>query len=193
MLISFGLRIGFIVGCLVLAAHRIFVDLSAMSILRALVPVVAATLLIQSFRRSSQIRDGRISSQAIVAGHILSPLMVSAGAEPSIPVPFLGAVVILGVTIVLLGYLDLGRSFALIPQKGTIKTHGLYQFVRHPTYLGYSMTVLVLLAAYPNLWNLAATMAFFLFGHLRMNLEERVLIAGSQEEYFRYASSVRYR
>ena len=58
-----------------------------------------------------------------------------------------------GLAIVILGKIALGRSFGIVPANRGVVTSGPYAFVRHPIYTGYLITHLAFLAAHPTLRN----------------------------------------
>lgn len=59
-----------------------------------------------------------------------------------------------GLAIVVVGKLALGRSFGIVPANRGVVTAGPYGLVRHPIYTGYLITHLAFLAAHPSLGNL---------------------------------------
>ena len=98
---------------------------------------------------------------------------------------------LLGVTIVVVGKLSLGRSFGLLPAHRGIVSSGLYRLVRHPIYLGYFLSHGAFLLANASPWNLAVLLIADTSLVIRMGAEERILL--QDEAYERYHQTVRYR
>ena len=55
-----------------------------------------------------------------------------------------------GLIVVIVGKMSLGRSFGLMPANRGIVSTGLYRVVRHPIYLGYLITHVGFVAANPT-------------------------------------------
>ena len=92
----------------------------------------------------------------------------------------------LGAAIATLGLFSLGRSFAVLPGVRTLRTAGLYRWVRHPLY-----TLAVLLGVANSL--VAANWFFFVAGCLvflllaiRTRKEEENLVARFGDDYRNY-------
>ncbi len=98
---------------------------------------------------------------------------------------------LLGVAIVIVGKLSLGRSFGLLPAHRGIVSSGLYRLVRHPIYLGYFLSHGAFLLANASPWNLMVLLIAEASLVIRMGAEERVLL--EDEAYERYHRTVRYR
>lgn len=71
----------------------------------------------------------------IAGGGTLAPLFLRPGGAALFP--FGDLLVIAAVVFQILGLLSLNRSFALVAARRTVKTSGLYRFVRHPMYASY--------------------------------------------------------
>ncbi len=97
----------------------------------------------------------------------------------------------IGLGIVVLGKLSLGRSFGLVPANRGIVCSGMYRFVRHPIYLGYLLTHIGFVAANPADWNLCILAAADVALMMRAVREERTLAQDS--EYRDYMQRVRWR
>jgi protein-S-isoprenylcysteine O-methyltransferase Ste14/Flp pilus assembly pilin Flp len=96
-------------------------------------------------------------------------------------------VALLGVAWVLVSALALGRCFGVLPEARGLVTHGPYELVRHPLYLGEFTAMAGLLIASPSARNLAAGAVFAGAQLLRMRLEERALLR-EFPEYAEYAA-----
>ena len=97
----------------------------------------------------------------------------------------------IGLGIVVLGKLSLGRSFGLVPANRGIVCSGLYRFVRHPIYLGYLLTHVGFVAANPADWNLCILAAADIALMMRAVREERTL--AEDPAYRDYMQRVRWR
>ncbi len=84
-------------------------------------------------------------------------------------------VALLGCAWMLVAALALGRCFGVLPEARGLVTHGPYQLVRHPLYLGEFAAMGGLLIASPSGRNLAAGAVFAVAQATRMRLEERAL------------------
>lgn len=96
-----------------------------------------------------------------------------------------------GLMIVVLGKISLGRSFGLTPANRGVVRSGVYRFVRHPIYLGYLITHVGFVIAYPAGWNLAVLLAADVALMLRAICEERTLAL--DPAYRAYMDRVRWR
>jgi protein-S-isoprenylcysteine O-methyltransferase Ste14 len=85
-----------------------------------------------------------------VAGPPLLRTSAQGGLVPDALTVALSAV---GLMIVVVGKLALGRSFGIVPANRGVVTAGPYAFVRHPIYTGYLITHVAFLAAHPSLTN----------------------------------------
>jgi protein-S-isoprenylcysteine O-methyltransferase Ste14 len=81
----------------------------------------------------------------------------------------------LGVVVVVVGKLTLGRSFGLVPANRGVVVAGPYAFVRHPIYSGYLMTHVAFFLAHPRIWNVALVVVSDVALIVRALVEERVL------------------
>jgi protein-S-isoprenylcysteine O-methyltransferase Ste14 len=96
-----------------------------------------------------------------------------------------------GLILCVVGKVSLGRSFGLTPANRGVVSTGLYQFVRHPIYMGYLLTHVGFVIANPIAWNffiLATADVALLFRAIR---EERTLAL--DPAYAAYMQRVRWR
>ena len=96
-----------------------------------------------------------------------------------------------GLIIVVLGKVSLGRSFGLTPANRGVVCSGMYRVVRHPIYLGYLITHLGFAIANPADWNLAVLAAADVALLLRAICEEQTL--AQDDQYRAYMQRVRWR
>jgi protein-S-isoprenylcysteine O-methyltransferase Ste14 len=97
----------------------------------------------------------------------------------------------MGLIVVVIGKLSLGRSFGLVPANRGVVSTGVYRFVRHPIYLGYMITHVGFLLANPGIWNVVVLATADIALMLRARCEEHTLAA--DEAYRTYMSRVRWR
>ena len=105
-------------------------------------------------RRTLDVDRSRIAlllTAVSVAGPPLLRTSTQGGLVPDALTVALSAV---GLAIVVVGKLALGRSFGIVPANRGVVTAGPYGVVRHPIYTGYLITHLAFLAAHPSLGNL---------------------------------------
>lgn len=150
--------------------------------------VVALTLV----RRSASTVDRTwvarlLTGFSTFSPNLVTPVAVGALAPESITVPICG----LGLLVVVLGKLSIGRSFGLAPANRGIVSSGLYKFVRHPIYLGYLTTHTAFVLANPAGWNLFVLGAADVVLLLRAIREEKML--ATDETYRAYQERVRWR
>ena len=97
----------------------------------------------------------------------------------------------LGLLIIIVGKLTLGRSFGLMPANRGIVCQGIYKMLRHPIYAGYLITHAAFLVAHPSAWNLAVLLVSDTALMVRSVYEERTLAL--DPEYAAYMTRVRWR
>ena len=87
--------------------------------------------------------------------------------------------------------LSLGKSFAILPGRREIKTHGFYRFVRHPVYLFELIMLAAILLSNPTTlsYGLFAMALFWLV--VRIGVEEKLL--RRDPDYVNYQKRVRAR
>jgi protein-S-isoprenylcysteine O-methyltransferase Ste14 len=150
--------------------------------------VVALTLV----RRSAGSVDRTIEARLLTAVATFGPPLVrpdSLAAVVSEPVTI--AISAIGLIIVVLGKLSLGRSFGLAPANRGVVSSGVYRLIRHPIYFGYLVTHLGFALANPAVWNIAVLLVADVALMLRARVEERTLAA--DESYRQYMQRVRWR
>ena len=83
----------------------------------------------------------------------------------------------IGLVLVVVGKMALGRSFGLAPANRGVVIRGPYNLVRHPIYTGYLITHAAFLVAHPTTWNLTVILLADVALIVRALMEERVLSA----------------
>lgn len=88
--------------------------------------------------------------------------------------------------------LSLGRSFGMLPAHRAVVIRGVYRFVRHPMYFGYSLSFIGFLLTNFGWRNLIIYSVLFVILGFRIHLEEKVL-READPSYNDYCKRVRYR
>ena len=150
--------------------------------------VVALTLVRRSASTVDRSWTARLLTGFATFGPILAiPVAVGALAAEEVTASICG----IGLVIVVLGKLSLGRSFGLQPANRGIVSTGLYRVVRHPIYLGYLFTHAGFVLANPSGWNIILIGAADLALMFRAVREEKTLV--KDEAYKAYTQRVRWR
>lgn len=100
-------------------------------------------------------------------------------------------VVTLGMILQIIGLVSINTSFGIVPAHRTIKTQGLYKFVRHPIYLSYLLVIIGYFIANISMWNILIFIISISFLLLRIINEERYLFR--DKKYQEYTEKTRWR
>ena len=143
--------------------------------------MVALTLV----RRSATTVDRSLKARALTILATFGPPLVHPVSGAALASDSLTIVIsALGLVIVVIGKLSLGRSFGLAPANRGVISTGVYRFVRHPIYLGYLITHVGFVVANPANWNLLVLAAADVALLLRAVCEEQTLaLDGAYREY----------
>ena len=98
--------------------------------------VVALTLV----RRTAATVDRSWKARLLTGFSTFGPPLIRPATFSYAPEVVTIVISAVGLMIVVLGKLSIGRSFGLAPANRGIVSTGLYRFVRHPIYLGYLIT-----------------------------------------------------
>lgn len=101
------------------------------------------------------------------------------------------AVQMVGLSLTIVCFMALGRSFGIVAANRGLKVHGPYRIVRHPVYLAHAVTMTGFVIANLHAYNVALFAIIMAFQVYRMNAEERVLTETG--DYAQYANQVRWR
>jgi protein-S-isoprenylcysteine O-methyltransferase Ste14 len=124
-------------------------------------------------------------------GTCLPTLVVPGTHAPLVPEMISQFLIVAGFVIQLHGKLVLNRSFGIIAANRGVKTAGPYVLVRHPIYLGYTITHVGFVLYAPHWWNASVYIVTLIFQILRIVAEERLLL--NDFAYSEYSHRVRYR
>ena len=134
--------------------------------------VVALTIV----RRRAHLTDRSMVSAVTTAISVVGPTLLRASETGAlVPDGLTAAVSMVGLTLVILGKLTLGRSFGIAPANRGVVAKGPYVWMRHPIYTGYIITHLAFLAGNPTGRNLALIIASDVTLVIRALREERLL------------------
>ena len=149
----------------------------------------ALVVVLTFFRRRSQLVDRSAAAVVTTTLSLAGPPLLRALDEPG-AVPDLATAMVsaLGLGLVILGKLALGRSFGIAPANRGVVIRGPYGLVRHPIYAGYLLTHAAFLVAHPSPWNAAVLLIADSALVVRALIEERVL--SGDETYRAYCRRV---
>ncbi|MFC1491437.1 methyltransferase family protein, partial [Nitrospinota bacterium] len=132
-------------------------------------------------------RDRLVTLVCILLSFSLRP---AAGAS-LIPLVWESSFLTVSLLLVFAAYLNLGRSFGLIPADRGLKLGGLYGWVRHPLYGAEMLFFVSFLMANFTLRNFVFIVGIFLSLHMRALAEERLL--ARDPAYEKYCLRIRKR
>ena len=156
--------------------------LTALLLLASESLVVVLTLL----RRQAVEIDRRWSVRVVVAASVSGPMLLTPTASAALLADAYTVVVSsVGLMLVVVGKMSLGRSFAILPANRGIVCTGMYRLVRHPIYVGYVLTHISFLAAHATAWNLVILVIADLALVGRVRFEEATLARDSAYRAYR--------
>jgi len=97
----------------------------------------------------------------------------------------------IGGIITILSFLELGKSFAVLPDKREIKKDKFYSIIRHPAYFGESIMLLSCVLSASTNWSWIVFILFIPFLILRIITEENFLL--KFKEYEIYSNHVKWK
>jgi protein-S-isoprenylcysteine O-methyltransferase Ste14 len=119
--------------------------------------LLASELLVAVFmmfrRRTLEVDRSPITLALTFASVVGPPLLRTSELGSPVPDAVTMSLSAIGLIIVILGKLALGRSFGIVPANRGVVTAGPYALVRHPIYAGYLITHVAFVAAHPLLRN----------------------------------------
>jgi protein-S-isoprenylcysteine O-methyltransferase Ste14 len=149
----------------------------------------ALVVILTVVRRKAIRVDRSISAGVLTMLSVAGPPMLRASdLIPLVPDVATAMISAVGLGLVVIGKIALGRSFGLVPANRGIVVRGPYTVVRHPIYTGYLITHAAFFIADPTGWNAAVILIADTALILRALMEERVLSADA--EYQNYCRRV---
>jgi len=157
----------------------------------------ALTMAVLSLTRLAP-REARTDYQALVsvtAMMVLPLLMRPATRFTATNWPTLEATGVIlqatGLSLMLIGWLYLGRRFGLLPANRGLVVRGPFRMIRHPVYAAWLLSALGTSLAAPSIRNVALVALTIPFMVWRIALEEELLARDPQ--YLAYRQRVRWR
>ena len=145
----------------------------------------ALVVILTVIRRRAVQVDTSVAAGILTMLSVAGPPMLRASdvasLVPDVATAILSAV---GLGLVVVGKMALGRSFGLVPANRGIVVRGPYTVVRHPIYTGYLITHLGFFMADPTGWNAAVILIADSALILRALMEERVLSADAEYQSY---------
>jgi protein-S-isoprenylcysteine O-methyltransferase Ste14 len=164
------LRTGHVTGLLLLAGESLVVVLTVV-------------------RRKAMYVDRSVAAGVLTLLSVAGPPMLRASDVNSmVPDVVTAMVSAIGLGLVVVGKMALGRSFGLVPANRGVVVRGPYTFVRHPIYTGYLITHAAFFIADPIPWNAVVILIADTALILRALMEEKVL--SNDVEYQGYCRRV---
>ena len=151
----------------------------------------ALVVLLTVIRRSAVAVDRTWKARVLTTVATFGPPLARPGALPIAAETLTVALAGIGLMIVVLGKLSLGRSFGLAPANRGIVSTGMYRWLRHPIYLGYLITHVGFVLANPTAWNMALFVTADIALLFRAVCEEQTL--ARDEAYRSYMGRVQWR
>jgi protein-S-isoprenylcysteine O-methyltransferase Ste14 len=127
-------------------------------------------------RRPAHLVDRSLWAAMVTAISLIGPpLLLPASGTGLVPDLVTAVASSIGLLLVVIGKLTLGRSFGLVPANRGIVIGGPYALVRHPIYTGYLITHIAFLIANPRWWNVVVLATADTALIARALVEERIL------------------
>ena len=143
-------------------------------------------------RRRTRLVDRSIGGVLTTALSLAGlPLLRAADGSGLVPDTVTALTSAVGLGLVIVGKLALGRSFGIAPANRGVVMRGPYVLVRHPIYTGYLITHVAFFAAHPQPWNAAVIVVADAALIMRALIEERVL--STDADYRSYCRRVGWR
>ena len=150
----------------------------------------ALVVVLTVVRRRARIVDRSVGAAVTTTVSLAGPPLLRAteAAVGLLPDPLTAMLSAVGLILVIVGKMALGRSFGVVPANRGIVVRGPYGVVRHPIYTGYLITHIGFLLANPSPWNLAVFVVGDTALIARALMEERIL--KTDAEYQGYCQRV---
>ena len=161
-----------------LLSVNIFADFMRTGRVTGLLLLVGESLVIvlTVARRRARVVDRSVAAAVLTTLSMAGPPLLRAGeASPLVADAATAVLSALGLMLVVIGKMALGRSFGLVPANRGVVVRGPYTLVRHPIYTGYLVTHVGFLMANPSLRNVGILVVADSALVLRALMEERIL------------------
>ncbi len=167
-------------GLFTLLSMNIFADFMRTGRVTGLLLLAGESLVVvlTIARRRAQVVDRSIAAAVMTTLSLAGPPLLRAGdALPLASDTATAMLSAIGLALVVIGKMALGRSFGVVPANRGVVVRGPYTLVRHPIYTGYLIAHAAFLMAHPSPWNVSVILLADTALILRALMEERVLSA----------------
>jgi protein-S-isoprenylcysteine O-methyltransferase Ste14 len=175
-----------------LLSVNLFADFMRTGHVTGLLLIVGESLVVvlTIMRRRAIVVDRSAAAAVLTTLSLVGPVLLRAtdGETPLAGDQITAMLSAVGLVIVVLGKMTLGRSFGIVPANRGIVSRGPYNFVRHPIYAGYLITHAAFVLAHPAPRNIAIVLVGDAALIFRALMEERVL--STDAEYQQYCERV---
>ena len=178
-------------GLFALLSINLFADFMRTGRVTGLLLVAGESLVVvlTIARRRARLVDRSAAAAAMTTLSLVAPPLLRASQGASLAPDGVTAMIsAVGLGLVVVGKVALGRSFGVAPANRGVVVRGPYMLVRHPIYTGYLITHVGFLVANPTPWNVSVLLLADAALILRALMEERVL--SGDVEYRRYCLRV---
>jgi len=178
-------------GLFALLSINLFADFMRTGRVTGLLLVAGESLVVvlTIARRRARLVDRSAAAAAMTTLSLVAPPLLRASQGASLAPDGVTAMIsAVGLALVVVGKVALGRSFGVAPANRGVVVRGPYTLVRHPIYTGYLITHVGFLVANPTPWNVSVLLLADAALILRALMEERVL--SGDVEYRRYCLRV---
>jgi protein-S-isoprenylcysteine O-methyltransferase Ste14 len=174
-------------GLFTLLSINLFADFLRTGRITGLLLVAGESLVVvlTIVRRRARQVDRSAGAAVITTVSLLAPALLRASTGVGLAPDAVTAMIsVVGLCLVVVGKMSLGRSFGIAPANRGVVVRGPYTLVRHPIYTGYLLTHVAFLVANPTPWNLSVLAIGDAALVLRALIEERVLKADVEYEQY---------
>ncbi len=174
-----------------LLCANIFRDFMATGHVTGLLLLASESLVVvlTVVRRRARFTDHSMAATITTIISVAGPPLLRPGSAPAlVPDAVTAALSAIGLIIVIVGKMTLGRSFGIAPANRGVVIGGPYGIVRHPIYTGYLVTHVGFVVAHPSAVNITVLLIADGALIIRALIEERVL--GSDAAYRAYCQRV---
>ncbi len=142
-------------------------------------------------RSSALVTSSKLKDVIISVTHVIIPVFLTKSELSIIPRLSGYLLIFSGTTISTLGFFNLWKNFGVLPSLREVTSQGIYQYIRHPIYLGYLVSIAGWILMNISTMNLILLLLYLPLTILRMYAEENIL--STSLDYQAYSVRVRAR